>query len=104
MMSFEECQEWGKKMRAEKEALNKKMEKIRKEELKKQGIYSDSYKNTTPKYDSPYALENGVATVLWLIVSAGALIFNGGWIISIIATIVWFNHITRHMDIDGGNN
>ena len=104
MMSFEERQEWGKKMREEKEALNKKMEEIRKEELKKQGICFDTYKDITPQYDSPYALENGEATVLWLIVAIGAFIFKDGWMISIIATIIWLNHIIRHINVDGGNN
>ena len=35
----------------------------------------------------------GGATILWLIVAAGALIFKGGWVISLIATVVWLNYI-----------
>lgn len=104
MMSFEECQEWGRRMEQEKKELQEKQEQIRREELRKRGINPDTInQDVKPKYDSPYALDNGLATVLWLIVAIGALIFKGGWILSIVATVVWFNHITRHMDIDGGN-
>ena len=103
MMSFEECQEWGKRRREERELLNRKIEQIHQEELRKIGINPNTQEHIQPKIDLVYSLENGGATVLWLIVAIGALIFNGGWILSIIATGVWFNYITRHMEIDNKN-
>jgi hypothetical protein len=103
MLSFEECQEMGKRIREEEKKRNERIENIRKEELRKQGIDPDAYKNVKPQYDSPYALENGPATILWLVVAIGALIFKDGWMISVIATFVWLKYITRHIDVDGGN-
>lgn len=104
MISFEECQEMGRKRKEEEEKRNAEIERIREERLKRSGVNPDVYKQEKPQYDSPYALENSTATVLWIIVAVGGLIFNGGWILSIIATIVWLNYITRHIDVDGGNN
>lgn len=103
-MNFEQYQEIGRKIKEEKKSLNNNAEKNRKEELKKQGIDLDVYNNIAPQYDWPYSLENGEATVLWLIIAIGAFIFNDGWMISIIATIIWFNYITRHMNVGGGND
>ena len=103
MISFEECQKIGNKNREEEKKRKEKISAIRNERLRRDGINLNIQKNENPKYDSPYALENSGATVLWLVISIGALIFNGGWILSIIVTIIWFNYITRHMNVDGGN-
>ena len=47
-------------------------------------------------YDHPDTLTNFEATVLYLVVMFGGSIFNDRWLIWITATILWFNHITRH--------
>ena len=47
-------------------------------------------------YDHPDALTNFEATILYLIVMFGGSIFNDRILIWITATIIWFNHITRH--------
>ena len=104
MLSWEEQMEMAKQTRKFKKEVKEMQVKVRNEELKKQGINLDVQKYETSKYDSPYALEKGAATVLWLIIAVGGLIFNDGWILSIIATVVWFNYITRHINISGGND
>jgi hypothetical protein len=101
---------WEEQMRIATQTKDFKKEieamktKNRKEELRKQGVNLNAQKYEQPKYDSLYTLENGSATVLWLIVAIGGLIFNDGWMLSLIATIVWFNYITRHMNLNGGND
>ena len=46
--------------------------------------------------DHPNTLENDEATILWLVVMVVGSIFKGNWIIWIVATFIWYRHITRH--------
>lgn len=99
-LSFEDHMEIAKKTRENLKKWNEKQEQTRIEELKKKGIQVNNTQNNQNDFfgdcDHPNTLENGSATVLWLVVAIGALIFKGGWVLSIIATFVWFNFITRH--------
>ena len=51
--------------------------------------------------DGVYSLENGSATVIWIIVMILGSIFTDRVWIWIIATVIWFNHITRHWNVGG---
>lgn len=99
-LSFEDHMKIAKDVREFKKEWDKKQEQTRIEELKKMGIQPKGTHSNQENFhgdcDHPNTLENGSATVLWLIVAIGALIFKGGWVLSIIATFVWFNFITRH--------
>ena len=100
MLSLKEYQEMGKKLREEKEALNKKLDEVRRQELKKQGIIIEEKKDKERKFhgdcDSPYTMENSTATILYIITMVGGSIFTDRILIWIFATIIWFNHISRH--------
>ena len=96
MMSFEECQEWGKRMRAEKEAFNKKQEEIRMAELKKNGIDPETLNVPEPKWDHPCTPDDGFVTVLYVIGMIASLIFNDFWIAWIVLTAAYGKFITRH--------
>lgn len=96
MMNFEECQEWGRKMREEKENLNRQIEKIRREELMNKGINPDLQQPIKPKYDHPGMPDDGFVTVLYVIGMLTSLIFNDFWILWIGLTILYVKFITRH--------
>ena len=96
MMSFKECQEWGKKRIADEEELNKRMTKIRNDELRRRGINPDDQKTIKPKYDHPSMPEDGFVTFLYIVGMIGSLIFKDFWIPWIILTIVYGNFISRH--------
>lgn len=73
--------------------IKKQDEEIeRKKSLQKQKSREDPFANC----DHPNSLENDEATILWIVVMIIAAIFKGGWIIWIIATIIWRRYITRH--------
>lgn len=100
MMSFEECQEWGRRMREEKENLRKRQEEIHRNELIKQGIDPDTIKPTPQRkpheYDHPSTPDDGLVTVLYIVGMIASLIFNDFWIPWFILTIVYGKFITRH--------
>ena len=50
-------------------------------------------KNRKPR--GYYSLENDEATVVWLVVMVVGSIFNGNWIIWILATVIWWNYINN---------
>ena len=73
--------------------IKKQDEEIeRKKLIQKQKNSEDPFANC----DHPNSLENNEATILWIVVMIIAAIFKGGWIIWIIATIIWRRYITRH--------
>lgn len=47
--------------------------------------------------DSIYTLENGSATVLYLVSMLGGGIFNDRWLIWVVATFIYIRFITRHL-------
>ena len=96
MMSFEECQEWGRKRQQEKEELNTRMSKIRDDELRKNGIDPEAYKNIKPKYDHPSMPEDGFVTFLYIAAMIGSLIFKDFWIVWMGLTAAYGKFITRH--------
>ena len=96
MMSFEECQEWGRKRQREQEVLMKKQEQIHRNELIKLGINPDSQQSMKPKYDHPSTPDDGFVTVLYIIGMVASLIFKDFWILWIGLTIAYSKFITRH--------
>ena len=96
MMSFEECQELGRRRRQEKEELRKRQEQIHREELIKRGINLDVQQFTKPKYDHPSTPDDGFITVLYVIGMVASLIFKDFWIAWIGLTILYSKFITRH--------
>ena len=99
-MSFEECQEWGRRMRAEKEAFAKKQMEIRNNELRKKGIDPDTIKpirNKQPhEYDHPSTPDDGFVTFLYIIAMVGSLIFKDFWVLWILLSVAYGKFITRH--------
>lgn len=96
MMSFEECQEMGRKIREEERKRNERMAKIRDDELRKIGIDSNVQKSIEPKYDHPSMPEDGFVTVLYIVGMVTSLLFKDFWIPWVILTIVYGKFITRH--------
>lgn len=47
-------------------------------------------------WDSPYAMENSVATIFWIVIMAVGIIFKDSWMIWVIATFIWWKFITRN--------
>ncbi len=92
MMDFKECQEWGERMRKEKEELRKKQEQIRLEEMKKQGITPQQ--PVEPKYYHPNTISKGPALFITIAVMIGSLIFKQ-WYIAWFGIIVWYFHTER---------
>ena len=96
MMSFEECQEWGRRRQQEKESLRQKQEQIHREELRKRGVNPDVQQIVKPKYDHPSMPEDSFVTVLYIIGMVGSLIFKDFWIAWIGLTAAYGKFITRH--------
>lgn len=81
-MSFEECQEWGKRRRKKQEELNKKMDKIHQDELIKMGI-NPNQPHVEEKYYSPNTLDKSVARIIYI-----ALMIFGA--ITTAPLLIWF--------------
>lgn len=76
----------------------------RREALRKQGITMIEPENLTPEQkrekllretEKPGTMDNGTATVFWIIAMIVSLLFKGGWALCILETIIWWKHITR---------
>ena len=96
MMSFEEAQAMGKRIREEEQRRFEMRKKIRDDELRKMGINPDVNKFIKPKYDHPSTPDDGFVTVLYVIGMVGSLIFKDFWIVWILLTIGYGKFITRH--------
>ena len=96
MMSFEECQAWGKKRREEKAALEAKCAEIRKQEMIKQGINPDSQNTPAPKYEHPAMPGQVMMTILFIVGYIGSFIFKDWWIPWIILTVLLGKYLSRH--------
>lgn len=46
--------------------------------------------------DHPSTIENGTATILWIVAVFVSLFFKGGWVLCVLETVAWWKHITRH--------
>lgn len=66
------------------------------ERQKKHELNQQSSQDPFENCDHPNSLENSEATIIWIVVMVIGSIFNGNWIIWIIATIIWRKYITRH--------
>lgn len=53
-------------------------------------------KNFHGDCDHPNTMEDSTATFIYVIVMVGAIIFNERWLIWVIATIMYWEFITRH--------
>lgn len=69
-----------------------------KEERRKESCHCAKETPNKRHYDHPNSLDDGEATVLWLIGMGVSLLFKGGWIMCVVLTVVWFNYISRHWD------
>lgn len=45
--------------------------------------------------DKPGTMDNGTATLWYVIIMVIGAVFNDRWVIWIMATIIWWNHINR---------
>jgi hypothetical protein len=94
-MSLEDIE----KVRKHMAALQKKEDEERKREIKEGDLTNlkiSDLPEEEKQFDSPYAMENGSATLLYIIVMAVGAIFNDGLAIWIVATIIYIKFITRH--------
>ena len=82
MMSFEETQKWGKRMRQEKEELENKMDKIHQAELRKKGI-NPNQPHVEEKFYSPNTLDKSEARIIYI-----ALMILGA--ITTVPLLIWF--------------
>lgn len=89
-----------------REYISKQKRKALEEELKEQGITMEEYqrqqkeiydRKCNPKYmDKPGTMENGTALLFYIATMVGGCIFKDGYIIWIVATIVYVKFRTRH--------
>ena len=78
-----------KKEQAEKEKEQQRhlLETGQKERSWQEHMYVD--------VDNPNTIDNGVATLWYIIIMVIGAVFNDRWLIWIIATVIWWNHINR---------
>lgn len=97
MLSYEEQSEIIEQVKRESEGAERRRREAWLEECKKNGILPPDPK-TQPKKrcDSPYTIEDGTATVLWVVVMVVGAIFKANWIIWIVATALWLKFISRY--------
>lgn len=103
MITYDDIIKEREKHKEEDEEFQRHLRKLRIEELRAKGVeplFDEDGNSLVPEkkptYDHPNTMENSTATVLWIVVMVVGSIFKGNWIIWIVATIVWFNFITRH--------
>ena len=68
----------------------------RRKELDKMGLKPFEADKSQKYCDHPNTMENSTATLFWVIGMIISLLFNYGWVLCIIETIIWFKFITRH--------
>lgn len=97
MPTYDEMNEWRKQWKKEREEFDKKLEERRHKEWEEKGIKPFDMSTVPPqRQDHPNTIEDGTATVLWIVVMLVGSIFKGNWFIWIIATVVWAKFITRY--------
>jgi hypothetical protein len=94
-------QDYREIFKCNKESIDewhKKGLELRKQELAKKGIITQENKkdNFHGDCDHPNTMENGSATILYIIIMLGGTIFNDRLLIWILATIIFWKFITRH--------
>lgn len=88
-----------RRLRAERE----KREAAEREERNRQiriaaGYPADPIPPKKPQYDSPYAMENSTATLLYIVVMIVGTLFHDRILIYVAATVIWWKYITRHKE------
>jgi hypothetical protein len=78
---------WEKEMRENVKKL---------QEDKKNPNNNNNIENFHGDCDHPNTMENGQATIFYILVMLGGLIFNDRWLIWAVATIIYLKFITRH--------
>ena len=103
MITFDDMLEERKKHEEKDKELERKYNKMRIDELHKQGLeplFDEDGNPTTPPnkptHDHPNTMENGTATFFWILAVVVGALFKNGWVIWIIATVIWAKFITRH--------
>ena len=97
MLSYEERSKIIEDVKKQHEDEKRKRVEARLDECKKNGIFPPDPK-TYPEQrcDHPNTMEDGTATVLWIVVMLIGSIFKCNWAIWIIATVIWAKFITRY--------
>ena len=96
MMTFEEGQEMGRKMREKEAARKKELEEIRRKWLIEQGIDPASYEVPPEKWDHPCTPDDGFVTFIYIVAMIAVMIFKDFWIAWIMFTLGYVKFITRH--------
>lgn len=105
MFDMEAYWELDKKYKEEKAKFDAEMLELRKKELAKKGLTLQESKPKTEEEknkeffgwaEHPNTMENSTATFFWLIAVVVLMLFKGGWVLGIIATVIWWKFITRH--------
>ena len=73
--------------------INKGIEEYQKRHREQQKLNNE---NVYGDCDHPNTMENSTATILYIIVMAVSIIFVDGWMVWIVASIIYFSFITRH--------
>jgi hypothetical protein len=102
MMDLKDYQKIAKESKQVIDDIHKQRDEIQRQELMKRGI---TIMETTPEEratnfhgdcDHPNTLENGTATLLYIVVMLVGAIFHDRIGIWVITSIIYFNFITRH--------
>ena len=95
---WEEFRESFEKIKREQEEADQiRHEEWEKEFVQRGGTLPEKHEDKFHgDCDSPYTMENGTATLFWIVIMAVGSIFKNNWIIWIVATIIWWKFITRH--------
>jgi hypothetical protein len=97
MKDYDRHENLRNETRKRQEATQKKIDEERRKRLEKKGIDQKSLNYDLHRYhDSIYTMGNDEATILYIIVMLVAIIFKDRVLIWIVATLVYYLHITRH--------
>lgn len=97
MPTIEEMREYQEKHKKDREGFEKHLNELRLEELEKKGLKPfDESQVSKKRCDHPSTMENGTATLFWIVAMVVGSIFKGNWVIWIVATVIWAKFITRH--------
>lgn len=98
---FVEMRQFHAELRKRRAEEARKADEKREKELRERGIEMYKHDPSLPSghygyCDAPGTMDNGTATFFWVVSLVVGAIFKGNWVIWIISTLIWINHITRH--------
>ena len=97
MPSYEEMRKFLDKIGEEAKERDKRRDEERLKRLKDMGLKPFDESQIPPKRcDHPNTIEDGTATVFWIVGIIISLLFKGGWVLCIIETVAWWKFITRY--------